>query len=109
MLGNDIALEAFRNNRLPFPDETVIARLAWRHESSPANNDVFGHAQSFVAGAPTNVQLMVKDSARYAATDGWGFAQFNDGKAVAPAALRSCFPCHHRIKERDLVFSHYSQ
>jgi hypothetical protein len=108
VLGNDVAIAAFRKDQRPFPDGTVIARLAWRYESSPANDAVFGRAQSFVAGAPTNVQLMVKDSNRYAATGGWGFAQFNGGKPVEPAALSSCFPCHHQIKDRDLVFSHYS-
>jgi hypothetical protein len=108
VLGNDAAIKAFRQEQHPFPDGTVIARVAWQYESSAQNNAVFGRSQSFVAGAPTNVQLMVKDSKKYAATDGWGFAQFNDGKPVEPAALTSCFPCHRQIKVRDLVFSHYA-
>jgi hypothetical protein len=45
------------------------------------NNKVFGSPQSFVAGSPKNgVQFMVKDSRKYAATAGWGFAQFNDAR-----------------------------
>src|SRR3981189_3200243 len=80
ILGNDVAIKAFREGKLPFPDGTIIARLAWGYVPSEENNKVFGHAQSFVAGPPTNVQFMVKDSKKYAATGGWGFAQFKDGK-----------------------------
>lgn len=108
VLGNAAAIKAFRKDQRPFPDGTIIARLAWRYESSAQNNAVFGQSQSFVSGAPTNVQLMVKDSKKYAQTDGWGFAQFDAAKPVAPAALSSCFPCHHRISEQDLVFSRYA-
>lgn len=108
ILGNDVAVKAFREGKLPYPDGTIIARLAWVHVPSEQNNKVFGRAQSFVAGDPTNVQFMVKDSKRYAATGGWGFAQFKDGKPDAAAALNTCFPCHQPFKARDLVFSHYS-
>ena len=108
MLGNDVAIEAYRTEKLPYPDGTIIARLAWKYESSEENNKVFGNAQSFVAGAPTNVQFMVKDSKKYAATGGWGFAQFNDGKPVDEALLKTCFPCHVPVKARDFVFTRYA-
>jgi hypothetical protein len=108
VLGNEVAIQAFRDGKRPFPDGTIIARLAWRYVSSPQNDRVFGRAQSFIAGDPTNLQLMVKDSKRFAATGGWGFAQFDGGKPVKPAALASCFPCHRQIPGQDLVFSHYS-
>ena len=69
----------------------------------------FGRPQSFVAGPPRNgVQFMVKDSKKYAATGGWGFAHFNDGKPADEAVLNTCFPCHHAIKARDLVFTRYA-
>jgi hypothetical protein len=29
VLGNDVAIQACRERRLPFPDGTIIARLAW--------------------------------------------------------------------------------
>jgi hypothetical protein len=80
VLGNDIAIKAYRQGKLPFPDGTIIARLAWSYVPPEENNKVFGRSQSFVAGAPINVQFMVKDSIKYAATGGWGFAQFKDGK-----------------------------
>ncbi len=108
VLGNDIAINAYRQGKLPFPDGAIIARLAWNYVSSEENNRVFGRVQSFVAGAPINVQFMVKDSMKYAATGGWGFAQFKDGKPAEDATLKTCFPCHQPFKARDLVFSHYS-
>jgi len=108
LLGNDIAVEAYRDGKLPFPDGTIIARLAWSYVPSEENNKVFGRAQSFVAGSATNVQFMVKDSKKYAATGGWGFAQFKDGKPDDKAALKTCFPCHEPVKARDFVFTHYA-
>jgi hypothetical protein len=108
LLGNDLAIKAYREGKLPFPDGTIIARLARSYVPSEENNKVFGRAQSFVAGAPTNVQFMVKDSRKYAATGGWGFAQFRDGKPADEALLRTCFPCHEPVKARDFVFTRYA-
>jgi hypothetical protein len=108
VLGNDVAIKAYREQKLPFPDGTIIARLAWSYVPSEENNKVFGRAQSFVAGAPINVQFMVKDSKKYAATGGWGFAQFKDGVPAENAVLAPCFPCHVPIKSRDYVFTQYA-
>jgi Cytochrome P460 len=108
ILGNDVAINAYREGKLPLPDGTIIARLAWSYVASEENNKVFGRAQSFVAGAPINVQFMVKDSRKYATTGGWGFAQFKNGKPDATAALKTCFPCHEPAKARDFVFTHYA-
>ena len=108
ILGNDVAIKAYREGKLPFPDGTIIVRLAWSYIPSEENNKVFGRAQSFVAGPPINIQLGVKDSKRYAATGGWGFAQFKDGVPAENAVLAPCFPCHVPIKSRDYVFTHYS-
>ena len=109
VLGNDVAIKAYREGKLPFPDGTIIARLAWSYVPSEENNKVFGRPQSFVAGSPTNVQFMVKDSNKYASTGGWGFAQFKNGKPDADEALlKTCFPCHEPIKARDYVFTRYA-
>jgi hypothetical protein len=108
LLGNDVAIEAYREGKLPFPEGTIIARLAWSYLPSEENNKVFGRAQSFVPGAATNVQFMVKDTKKYAATGGWGFAQFKDGKPADAALLKTCFPCHEPVKARDFVFTRYA-
>jgi Cytochrome P460 len=108
ILGNDVAIKAYRNAKIPFPDGAIIAALHWRHTLSEENNKIFGQPQSFVAGSPTNVQFMVKDSKKHAATGGWGFGHFTEGTPAEPGALKSCFPCHQKIKERDLVFTRYA-
>ena len=110
VLGNDVALKAFRAGTLPFPDGTIIAALHYRNVPSEENNKVFGQAQSFVPGAPTNVQFMVKDSTKYAATGGWGFGHFNasDRKPGDAAFMKSCFPCHQKAAATDLVFTRYA-
>jgi hypothetical protein len=108
ILGNDIAIKSYREGKLPFPDGTIIARLAWNYVSSEENNKVFGRAQSFVAGSATNLQFMVKDSKKYASTGGWGFAQFNNGKPAAEAVHKTCFACHQPVKDRDFVFTRYA-
>jgi hypothetical protein len=111
ILGNDIAISTYREGKLPFPDGAIIARIAWNHVPSEENNKVFGRAQSFVAGSepPWYLQFMVKDSKKYAATGGWGYAQFDkDGKPGAESDLKKCFPCHQAIKDRDFLFTRYS-
>jgi hypothetical protein len=108
VLGNDVSIQAYREGKLPFPDGTIIAALHYSYVPSAENNKVFGRAQSFVPGAPTNIQFMVKDSTKYAATGGWGFATFVDGKPAAAASMKSCFPCHNQAKATDLVFTRYA-
>jgi hypothetical protein len=111
ILGNDLAIEAYRKGKLPFPEGSIIARIAWSYVPSEENNKVFGRRQSFVAGSPPEwyLQFMVKDSRKYAATGGWGFAQFNkEGKPAEEAMLMTCFPCHKPVGTRDFVFTRYA-
>ena len=110
--GNDIAIKAFREGTIPFPDGAIIAAIHWTRVSSEDNNKVlagpFPGAQSLVVGSPVNVQFMVKDSKKYATTGGWGFADFKDGKPGDKALHETCFPCHMPAKDRDYVFTHYA-
>ena len=108
VLGNDVAIKAYREGKLPYPDGAIIAALHYARVASAENNKVFGQAQSFVPGTPTNIQFMVKDSTKYAATGGWGFATFKDGKPADAASMKSCFPCHNQAKATDLVFTRYA-
>src|SRR5215510_6607690 len=111
ILGNDIAIKAYRDGKLPFPEGAIVGRIAWSHVASEENNKTFGRDQSFVAGSPTNtyLQFMVKDSKKYAATGGWGYSSFDqNGKPTDEAAMQKCYPCHQAIKSRDYVFARYS-
>ena len=111
-LGNDLAIRAFREGNVPFPDGAIIAAIHWTNVPSKDNDKVlagaFPGAQSFVVGSAVNVQFMVKDSKNYAATGGWGFADFADGKPGSEALHNTCFPCHAPAKDRDYVFTRYA-
>ena len=111
-LGNDIAIKAFKEGKLPFPDGSIIAAIHWTHVPSEDNNRVldgaFPGAQSFVVGSAANVQFMVKDSKKYAATGGWGFADFKDGKPGDVALHKTCFSCHQPAEAHDFVFARYA-
>jgi hypothetical protein len=111
ILGNDVAIKAYRRGTLPFPDGTIIARLSWKYLPSEENNKVFGRDQSFVPGAATDwyLQFMVKDAKKYATTHGWGYAQFDkNGIPADEAKLKTCAPCHEPDKANDFVFTHYA-
>jgi len=108
LLGNDVATKAYRDGKLPFPDGTMLVALHYRYVPSQENNKIFGQAQSFVPGAPTNIQFMIKDSKKYAATGGWGFGHFANGKPGDAVFMKSCFPCHEKAKATDFVFTHYA-
>jgi hypothetical protein len=113
-LGNDIAIKAFREGKRPFPDGAMIAALHWDEVSSESNDKVLASGfpgaglQSSFAGSAENVQFMVKDAKKYAATGGWGFADFKNGKPGDEALHKTCFPCHAPAQDRDFVFAHYA-
>jgi hypothetical protein len=113
-LGNDLAIKAYRDGTLPFPDGSIIAALHWNEESSDADNQALAAGfpglglESSFAGSAVNAQFMVKDSKKYAASGGWGFADFTKGKPGNEALHEKCFPCHAPAKDRDYVFTRYA-
>jgi hypothetical protein len=107
-LGNDIAIKAYREGKLPFPDGSIIVALHWKRVPSDEDNQVFGRVQAFVAGSPVNMQVMVKDTKKYATTGGWGFGDFKDGKASDQTLHEKFFPCHVPAKASDYVYTHYA-
>lgn len=111
VLGNDVAIDTYRSGAQPFPDGTVIVRLAWSYDSSEENDRSFGRKQSYVAGQPKNgVQFMVKDASKYASTGGWLYAQFDDGQPLRDAVqLQACSQCHQAVSSRDYVFTRYAR
>jgi Cytochrome P460 len=113
-LGNDLAIAAFRDGKLPFPDGAIIAALHWNEASSDLDNQVLAGGfpgaglESVFAGSAVNVQFMVKDSKKYAASGGWGYGDFTNGKPGDQALHEKCFPCHLPAKDRDYVFTRYA-
>ena len=113
-LGNDIAIKAYREGKLPFPDGAIVAALPWNELSSPDNDKVLAKGfpgvgiQSFVPGSSVNMQFMVKDSKNYAVTGGWGFGDFTNGKPGNEKLMQTCFACHVPAKDHDFVFTRYA-
>jgi hypothetical protein len=82
-------IEAYKagipENGKPFPDSAKMAKIHWaakKNESAPG--------QPLVAGALHDVDLMVKDSKRFADSGGWGYGAFeyeaaSDGFRPRPA------------------------
>src|SRR5215468_6412645 len=111
ILGNDIAIKAYREGKLPFPEGAIVGRIAWSYVPSEENNKTFGRDQSFVAGSPAEayLQFMIKDSKKYAATGGWGYSSFDrNGKPTPESAMNTCFACHQAVSDRDFIFTRYA-
>jgi hypothetical protein len=103
ILGNPIAITAYREGTLPFPDGAILVKLGWKREPS------LEFPGAFVPGHATTIQIMVKDSKKYASTGGWGFGRFIEGKAVDRAEHETCFGCHQaNVKNHDYVFTRFA-
>jgi hypothetical protein len=103
ILGNPIAMEAYRKGTSPFPDGAILAKLAWKHEASS------GFPGAFFPGRATTVQIMIKDSVKYGSTGGWGFGRFIGGVPVSRAQHETCFGCHQaHAKSHDDVFTQFA-
>ena len=113
-LGNDIAIKAFREGTRPFPDGAIIAALHWNEAVSEENDKVLAIGfpgaglQSTIATSAQNVQFMVKDSKKYAATGGWGYGDFKNGQPGDETLHKTCYACHLPAKDRDFVFTRYA-
>ena len=103
ILGNDIAMKAYRSKTLPFPDGAILAKLIWKRAKSAEFDN------TFVPGEPVRVEFMVKDAKKYAGTGGWGFGRFVNGKPASEKDHSTCFPCHEaNVKGHDWVFTRYA-
>jgi Cytochrome P460 len=118
VLGNELAMNAYREGTAAFPDGAIIARIAWTYVGSEDNDRVLGKPQSFVAGSAADLpdwylEFMVKDSKRFSATGGWGYAQFDrNGKTADENLMKTCAPCHQTGNKignaHDFVFTRYA-
>lgn len=103
IFGNPVAIKAMKEKIRPFPDGTVLAKVAW----DTAALSTFPVAT--VPAAFSQVEFMVKNADKYRETGGWGFARFV-GKELKPYGkdsgfVRECFGCHQPVKGNDFVFT----
>jgi hypothetical protein len=104
ILGNNIAMRAVRAKRLPFPDDAILAKLAWKRVTSAEFDN------TFVPGEPQRIEFMEKNAKKYADTGGWGFGRFVNGAPADEAQHGTCWPCHEaNVKGNDFVFTRYAR
>jgi mono/diheme cytochrome c family protein len=121
ILGNSVMIDAFKagipGNGKPFPDGAKMAKVHWNavvDQSEPGS--------PAVPGAQHDVDLMLKDSRRFADSGGWGYGVFEYDAAsnsFRPGNLQDkppqgndakCgFACHTAVKAKDYVFTNYGR
>ena len=117
-LGNPVMIKAFEagtpGNGQAFPDGAKMAKIHWNTKKM----ELFPGAT--VPDTQHDVDLMMKDSKRFASSGGWGYAVFEYDSASGtfrPGTQAdkppqgndaSCgFACHSAVKSKDYVFTEY--
>lgn len=94
---------AILQNKLPYPDGAVFAKVAYLAQPDPA------FESSLFPSQTRRFQFMVKNSKKYKETNGWGYALFNQQGEIHPEPEKdqviACHSCHQIVPERDYVFS----
>jgi len=102
VLGNDVAIKAIAENHInPWPDGAALAKVAWFQQE-----DENGLVRP---GAFFQVEFMMRDSQKYAATLGWGWARWR-GADLKPygkdaAFTNECVGCHLPLRNTNYVFT----
>jgi mono/diheme cytochrome c family protein len=119
ILGNPEMINAFKagipGNGKPFPDGAKMAKVHWNAKVNPAEP-----GGPTVPGTQHDVDLMVKDSKRFADSGGWGYGVFEYDAASGTFRLGNLkdkppqgndakcgFACHTLVKTNDYVFTAY--
>jgi mono/diheme cytochrome c family protein len=119
ILGNPVMIAAYKagipGNGKPFPDGAKMAKVHWTGKV-----DVGEPGAPTVPGPQHDVDLMVKDSKRFADSGGWGYAVFEYDAASDQFRLGNLsdkppqgndakcgFACHTIVKTKDYVFTEY--
>jgi hypothetical protein len=111
IVANPAMIKAYKagvpGNGQAFPDGSRIVKLQWKPKKS-------ADAQ-FVVDVPdvfTQAFVIEKDSRKFPATGGWGYAVFNYDAArrqfAADPATADCgHACHLAVKSKDYIFHPY--
>jgi hypothetical protein len=119
ILGNPAMIDAYQagvpGNGKPFPDGAKMAKIHWKAKTSEE-----APAPTKVASALNDIDFMVKDSARFADSGGWGYGAFKydaASDAFTPATeadqppqahdAKCGFACHTIVQGKDYVFTEY--
>jgi len=113
ILGNPAMIAAYQaglpDNGEHFPDGARMAKIHWKGKKSAE-----APAPTTVPDTLHDVDLMVKDSKRFADSGGWGYAQFNydaasDTFKPLGTGAKCGYACHTIVKAKDYVFTAYGK
>jgi len=102
IMGNPTAVGAIREGHTnPWPDGTAFAKVAWKELLKPSGE--------ILPGEFLQVEFMLKNKEKYAATGGWGWGRWK-GDRLKPygkdaSFATECTHCHQPMHDNDLVFS----
>ena len=111
ILGNPEMIAAYQagvpGNGKPFPDGAKMAKIHWNAKKSAE-----APAPTAVPDSLHDVDVMVRDSKRFADSGNWGYGQFNYDSASDSFTPQgdgaACgFSCHTIVKAKDYVFTAY--
>ncbi|WP_158793280.1 heme-binding domain-containing protein [Granulicella sp. L60] len=103
ILANDVAVKAIAENHInPWPDGSAFAKVTWV-QPAPDEKGVVK------AGRFVQTELMIKDSQKYSATEGWGWGRWR-GMDLKPygkdaAFQNECTSCHEPVAKNDYVYT----
>lgn len=102
IFGNDIAVKAIQDGKISsWPDGSILAKAAWKQNLQKDGNSTPGE---FI-----QVEFMVKDAKKYAATKGWGWGRWkgNDLKPYGETSDfdKECIECHRPVAKQDYTFT----
>lgn len=98
---NDLALTGYRTGKFPDGAVLVFDRFAVRSDR-----------RGIEPAERLSIDVMVRDSARFAASGGWGFERFGaDGRTrlINESEREQCVACHRRVESRSMVFSRFGE
>jgi Cytochrome P460 len=111
IVANDAMINAYRDgvpgNGKPFPEGSKIVKIEWSQKKSE-------ESPYFVMVPDTlkSVSFIIKDSKRFAETNGWGYAQFSYDPAsdtLKPSVTGTAcgHACHTAVASKDYMFTAY--
>jgi len=95
---NEKAMEGYRGGKFPEGSVAVFDVLEAQENKGVTKE-----------GPRKHIDVMVKDSQRFARTSGWGFEEFRGDsqteRSLTEDAKSQCATCHSVSKERDAIIS----
>jgi hypothetical protein len=111
VLANPVMINAYKagvpGNGKPFPDGSKMAKIHWN-----AKKSADAPAPTIVPDTLHDVDVMVRDSKRFADSGGWGYGEFDydaatDAFKPLGTGANCGFACHTIVKTKDYVFTAY--